>query len=114
MFELLEFTAQNIIATRADDQLKQVDYEKIYPLVHNILFSGRKVRWYLEIENFIEWSQYDYSLKIMHANDFEKISCVGGAKTDKRIINMFEPFKKAEILFFSIDGKETAKSWIMD
>ncbi|HQS22852.1 MAG: STAS/SEC14 domain-containing protein [Bacteroidota bacterium] len=114
MFELLDFTAQNIIATKADDQLRRVDYEKIYPLVHNILLSGKKVRWYLEIENFNQWSDNSYSQKIMHTNDFEKIGCVGAIDGDKRIMKMLEPFKNAEILFFSIADKEMAKSWIRD
>ena len=47
MLQILEFTSDNIVATKADDQLNAMDYEKIHPIVHNILINGKKVRCFL-------------------------------------------------------------------
>ncbi|NCI46685.1 STAS/SEC14 domain-containing protein [Sediminibacterium soli] len=112
MLQLLDFTSKNIIATKADGQLRRMDYEKIYPLVHNILLTGKKVRWYLEVENFDQWSHSNFIDGIVHAEDFEKISCVGVSKGDKQINEILKPYKNAEIEFFSVADREKAISWI--
>lgn len=72
MLQLLEFTSNNIIATKADDQLNSMDYGKMHPLIHNILHSGKKVRWYLEIENLQQWSHLNLRPTVTHPTDFEK------------------------------------------
>lgn len=72
MLQILEFTTDNIIAAKADDQLKAVDYEKIHPIVHNILINGKKVRWYLEVANFEKWSDEQFLQCINHAKAWIK------------------------------------------
>ena len=52
MLQILGFTENNIIATKAEDNLTETDIQKIHPLIHNIVNSGQKVRWYFEMENF--------------------------------------------------------------
>lgn len=37
---VLDFTQKNIIATSADDLRGIKDYEKIHPLIHNIINTG--------------------------------------------------------------------------
>lgn len=114
MLQILEFTSDNIIAAKADNQLKAVDYEKIHPIVHTILINGKKVRWYLEITNFEQWSDEQFLQCINHADDFEKICCVGAKEDDKRIILIFQPFKHAQIRFYTRENKENAKTWIKE
>ena len=75
MLELLAFTHDNIIATKADGILQKNDYEKIRPLIHNIICMNKKVRWYFELA--VEINAYskhiEYStVHFIHALDFEK------------------------------------------
>lgn len=112
MLQLLAFTSNNIIATKADDQLSSMDYGKIHPLIHNILRTGKKVCWYLEIENFQQWSHHDFKHNVTHPTDFERICCVGGIADDVRMVNLLKPFIYAEINFFSSDESDKAKNWI--
>ncbi|HQT23652.1 MAG: hypothetical protein B7X86_06645 [Sphingobacteriales bacterium 17-39-43] len=114
MLQLLEFTSDNIIATKADSQLKAGDYEKLHPIIHNILTKGKKVRWYLEIASFEQWSDDQFLQCISHSDDFEKICCVGANEDDKRIISLLQPFKNAQIRFYSIENKGNAMAWIKD
>lgn len=61
MFQILEYTENNIIATKAEKLLTTRDYEKIHPIIHNILNSGQKVRWYFE---FIHYARRYYQTKL--------------------------------------------------
>ena len=51
MLTILEFTKNNVIATKAKENLTEADIQKIHPLIHNIMNRGQKVRWYFEMEN---------------------------------------------------------------
>ena len=51
MLQLLDFTGENIIATRANDLLGIKKKKKIHPFIHNIISTGRKVRWYFEMDD---------------------------------------------------------------
>ena len=94
--------------------MKAGDYEKLHPIVHNILTNGKKVRWYLEIARFEEWSDDPFLQCISHADDFEKICCVGANEDDKRIISLLKPFKNAQIRFYTIKNKGEAKQWLKE
>lgn len=49
MLQILATMEKNIIATKVNDILGISDYEKIHPLIHNIISKGEKVRWYFEM-----------------------------------------------------------------
>lgn len=94
MLQLLDFTGENIIATRANDLLGIKDYEKIHPFIHNIISTGRKVRWYFEMDDgsgsdstgFWEDGiiEIDYgNMKFTHSDDIETIAIVGDKKWEK-------------------------------
>lgn len=114
MLQILEFTSDNIIATKADGQLRAMDYEKLHPIVHNILINGKKVRWYLEVTRFEQWADEQFWQCINHADDFEKICCVGVNEDDKRIISLLQPFRNAQIRFYTMENKGNAKTWIKE
>lgn len=124
MLQILDITQKNIIATRADDILGMNDYEKIHPLIHNIIRTGKKVRWYFEMENNtsessagfrensipeIKYSKTDFT----HADDIDKIAIVGEQKYLTLMYSIMKPFTKARIVYFSITEKEKALQWIM-
>ncbi|AGA80642.1 MULTISPECIES: SpoIIAA family protein [Echinicola] len=116
MLQILELTRDNIICTKADGNLTELDMEKIHPLIHNILKTGKKVRWYFEMENFTGWSieglWADAKMDLSHAKDYEKIAMVGEKKWQDWITQFMKPFTNAEIRYFDRNEKESARQWI--
>lgn len=117
MLELLAFTHDNIIATKADQILQKNDYEKIRPLIHNIICTNNKVRWYFELTAEITAVSQDvpYStVHFIHAMDFEKIAIVGSKKAEKFMRSMMDPFIQATVMHFDLENKEEGMRWIVD
>lgn len=125
MLQLLDLTHNNIIATKANDLLGINDYEKIHPLIHNIINTGNKVRWYFEMDNNsildstgfwedgiieINYGKMDFT----HSDDLEKIAIVGNKKWEKWMRAVMEPFSKAIVMYFDLPDREKAIDWIMN
>lgn len=125
MLQLLDFTKENIIATRADDLLGIKDYEKIHPFIHNIISTGKKVRWYFEMDDgsisnstgFWEDGiiEFNYGkMNFTHSADIEKIAIIGNEKWEKCMRSIMKPFTKARVMYFDLSDREKAKEWILN
>ncbi|MEQ8882724.1 MAG: STAS/SEC14 domain-containing protein [Fulvivirga sp.] len=116
MLQILGFTKNNIIATRAEDNLTEMDIQKIHPLIHSIVNRDQKVKWYFEMENFSGWDikglWKDVKMDLSHAEDYEMIAMVGEEKWQDWITQFMKPFTNAEIRYFDLEEKEEAKEWI--
>jgi hypothetical protein len=116
MLHILEFTKNNVIATKAQENLTEADIQKIHPLIHNIVNRGQKVRWCFEMEDFSGWEfnafWKDLKMDMFHADDYEKIAMVGEKKWQDWITQFMKPFTNAEIKYFDLKEKEQAKEWI--
>lgn len=121
--QVLSLTQQNIIATKANDVLGIRDYEKIHPLIHNIINAGKKVRWYFEMDRCSItnstglWEDGTIEVKygtldFMHTEDIEKIALVGNKRLEKCMRSIMVPFKNAIIKYFDLPEKEDAIDWI--
>lgn len=124
MLQLLDFTQKNIIATKANDLLGINDYEKIHPLIHNIINTGKKVRWYFEMDDCLIsnstgfWEdgiiEVNYGkMNFTHSEDIEKIAIVGNKKWEKWMRSVMKPFIKARVMYFDLSDRGTAMEWIM-
>lgn len=124
MLQLLDFTGENIIATKANDLLGIKDYEKIHPFIHNIISTGKKVRWYFEMDDssssnstgFWEDGEIEINygnMKFTHFDDIEKIAIVGDNKWKKCMLSIMKPFINADLKYFELSEKEKAKEWII-
>lgn len=125
MLQLLDFTGENIIATKANDLLGIKDYEKIHPFIHNIISTGKKVRWYFEMDDssssnstgFWEDGEIEINygnMKFTHFDDIEKIAIVGDNKWKKCMLSIMKPFTNADLKYFELSEKEKAKEWIIN
>ena len=125
MLQLLDFTGENIIATKANDLLGIKDYEKIHPFIHNIINTGKKVRWYFEMDDgsisnstgFWEDGiiEINYgNMKFTHSDDIETIAIVGDKKWEKCMLSIMKPFTKANLRYFELSEKKKAKEWIIN
>jgi len=125
MLQMLDFTGKNVIATRANDLLGIKDYEKIHPFIHNIINTGKKVRWYFEMDDDSEsesigfWEdgeiEINYgSMKFIHSEDIETIAIVGDKKWKKCMQSIMKPFVNANLVYFEMSEREKAKEWIIN
>lgn len=125
MLQLLGTTQDNIIATRANDLLGINDYEKIHPLIHNIIRNGKKVRWYFEMDDCLIsdtagfWEDGIVEVKygkmnFTHSEDIERIAIVGKEKWKEWMYSVMKPFTRAKIKYFDLSEKEAAIEWIVD
>lgn len=123
MLQLLDFTGEIIIATKANDLLVIKDYEKIHPFIHNIINKGKKVRWYFEMDDNSNstgfWEdgviEINYgNMKFTHSNDIETIAIVGNKKWKKCMLSIMKPFTEAKLRYFELSEKEKAKEWIIN
>lgn len=116
MLQILEITKDNLIATKAEGKLTEKDVGKVHPLIHNILNTGKKVRWYFEMVDFTGWETTafwkDMKMDMKHANDYEKIAMVGEKKWQDWMAQFMEPFTSAEVKYFDVSQKEEALNWI--
>ncbi|MCB0776795.1 MAG: STAS/SEC14 domain-containing protein [Chitinophagaceae bacterium] len=123
MLQLLGTTHDNIIATRANDLLGIHDYEKIHPLIHNIISNGKKVRWYFEMDDCLIsdtagfWEDGIVEVKygkmnFTHSEDIEMIAIVGKDKWKEWMYAVMKPFTRAEIKYFDLSEKEAAMEWL--
>ncbi len=123
MLQVLDLTQKNIIATRANDVPGKNDYQKIQPLVHNIISQGEKVRWYFEMEEgvtpglkaFLKKgdTQINHdSIHLTHAGDMEKIALVGSREWEGCLRSMMNIFTTARIQYFDLQDRKNAIDWI--
>ena len=116
MLQILEQTEGNLIATRATVNLTEADYDKILPLLNNIVEKHQKIRWYFEMEDFEGWKPKafweDLKFDVQHANDFEKVAMVGDKKWEEWMTGLMKPFTSAEVKFFEINHRTKAQKWI--
>lgn len=116
MIEILNQTSGNVIATIAREKLTETDYNKLLPLLNNIIKQHKKIRWYFEMENFDGWKMKalweDVKFDVRHLNDFSKIAMVGEKKWEKVMTDLMKPFTSAEVKYFDSSQKPEAMQWI--
>ena len=116
MLQFLDFTYGNIIATKAIGKLREEDMERVHALIHSIIDSGQKVRWYFEMERFTGWDAEglweDLKIDLKHVNDYERIAMVGEKKWQDWMTQLMKPFTSAEIKYFDLTERETAIAWM--
>lgn len=121
MLQLLEFTHNNIIATRTDTMLSAAGYAKILPLVHNIESRGKKVRWYFEIDDnsILDESDCskpapdgDYQLAFPRAAAMEKIAIVATEKWQVFLTVIKGIAPNADVRCFGLQDRKKAMKWI--
>lgn len=123
MLQLLDYTQNNIIATRADGLLTAAGYAKILPLVYNIVRAGKQARWYFEIDDQVV-SDVNFSLKsvlseeshhetpLANVEAFEKIALIAPLKWKVFLLVMMKRFAGAAIKCFSLQERGKALAWL--
>lgn len=116
MIKILDATKKNVIAVKVDNKVKGEDYDKIKPLLDNMIKEHGKVRCLAEIGelNSVEpaalWEELKFSLK--YTDRFEKVAVVGAKPFINALSKLSSPFTSAEVKVFSDDKIIKANEWI--
>lgn len=109
---------ENVVYTIAEEKLTDEDYNKIIPFLQEKIRAFGKIRWYFEMQDFDGWSLSamwrDAKFDFEHNENMDKIAMVGSDKWEKGLTQLMKPFAKADIKFFELKEKETAKTWIKE
>lgn len=104
--------------TKVQGKVEAEDYEKLNPLLENLLKQYSKVKWYYEMEDFKGWELgglgEELKLDVKNAMNFEKIAMVGDKDWQKWIAKLMKPFTSADVKYFEHSNKEEAKRWIRE
>lgn len=107
----------NIIFTTSSGKLVDRDYEKLLPMVKDLIKRYGTIRWYFEMKDFEGWSLKafwkDVKFDLSHANDFDKVALVGESKWHEAMTVLMKPFTKAKVKYFSIEDRGKATKWIV-
>lgn len=118
MFQILDFTKDNLIAFQADGKVKKEDYDKLKPLLEKIDREYDTKKMYLEVRNIkgIELAALweDFKVYFKHIKNFEKIAIVGSADMEKQLSRLANPFVSGEVRFFDVSESVTAREWLME
>jgi hypothetical protein len=109
---------ENVVYTIAEEKLTDEDYNKIIPFLQEKIRSFGKIRWYFEMQDFEGWSLSamwrDAKFDFESNENMEKIAMVGADEWEKALTQLMKPFAKADVRFFEINEKQTAKIWIKE
>lgn len=106
----------DLVKVYASDKLNQQDYDQLIPVLEKTLESWKKLRLYIEMEDFKGWTMtaalQDLGFDIRHAMDLSKIAVVGEKQWQEALTRLMKPFTTADVKFFSPAEKEEALQWV--
>lgn len=108
--------SDNIVFTTSSGKLTENDYEKLLPIVKDLIKQHGTVRWYFEMRDLEGWKLEafwkDVKFDLSHADDFEKVAMVGENRWHQAMTVLMKPFTRAKVKYFSVEDKDEAKEWI--
>ena len=116
MFNILDFTKDNLIAFRVEGKVEEKDYEKLNALLEKTQRDHDTLKLYIEIKELegIEpmalWE--DFKTYFKHVRKADKIAIVGYGDLMKGLSKLSNPFVSGEVKFFEEKEVHLAKQWV--
>jgi hypothetical protein len=118
MFEILDFTKNNLTAFKAEGKIEKSDYDKLNALFEKNEREYDTQKLYAEISEIekitAEALWEDFKAYFKHIRNFEKIAIVGDSELVKKMTTLTKPFVSSDIKFFNIREASEAQEWIME
>jgi len=109
---------RNIIYMVVGDKLTNQDFDKLAPLVRQMIAKHDKIRLYYEMTNYKGWTfrafWRDLYMDLKYRNKVEKIAMVGEKRWEKWLADAIRPFSGAQVRYYNHLRKEEAKQWIKE
>jgi hypothetical protein len=118
MFNILEFTQNNLIAFEVTGKIEKKDYEKLKAILE------KTEREYVDLRLFIELSDLkgmtlpalmeDIKTYFKHIRKVKKVAIVGRNGVDQELTRITDFFISANARYFTKKEYEKAKNWIRE
>tara|TARA_R110000868_G_scaffold116996_2_gene310917 strand:- start:2853 stop:3209 length:357 start_codon:yes stop_codon:yes gene_type:complete len=116
MIQIINTEKDNLISAKLSGKISKNDVEKIHPLIHKIIEKGKKVDFYLEMEDFegytLKGFWEDIKVDSAHISNYGKMAFVGEKKWQEWAAKATDFFTSSEVKYFDLKDKEQAKIWI--
>ena len=119
MFEILDKSRDKVIALKAHGKLVHADYQKVVPMLEDIIEEHGSLRCYFEMCDFhgitphAMWDELKFDVK--HCKDIERCAVVGNKHSHKWMSNISGAiFRKADMKYFDVSESDEAWQWITE
>lgn len=116
MFNVLDFTRNDLVAIQVEGKIDKKDYKELGELVENKGKDHEKINMYLEFKNIEgvtpKAALDDIMTYFKYVTRFNKIAVLGEESWGNLLASTSNEFYSAEIRFFRLDRKQEAKAWL--
>ncbi|MGX5915195.1 STAS/SEC14 domain-containing protein [Aliidiomarina sp. Khilg15.8] len=116
MIEILHSEKENLVALKVRGEFSKEDVHKVHNLIDLATDKSDKVDFYIELDDFLdtELSAMWEGLKVdaSHMADYRKVAFVGDKKWHARAAKVSDFLTGADIKYFDVTDKESAKGWV--
>lgn len=116
-FEVLEGFPRDVLALEANGIITSQDYAELTPLVNAMLAEHDQIKVFIRIGD--EFDRYtasalwdDARLGLGHMFQFGKIAIISDIAWLATGVKLFAPLMPSDVMVFSIEEEDTARSWI--
>src|SRR5208282_1666449 len=118
MIATIETGSPKVVGLKLSGKLHDEDYRRFVPLIESILTAERKVRLFVQFEEFQGWDMHaawdDFKFALRHYADFERIAMVGDRRWEKWLASVCKPFTKATLNYFDRSQVDAAWNWLRE
>lgn len=116
MIHFLDSEKDNLIAFKIEGKITKEDIQKVHPLIHKITNTGKKVDFYMNLNDFEGYETgglwTDLKIDAIHISDYGNMAIVGDKKWHEWAAKATDLFTNSEVKYFDLEDKESAKQWI--
>jgi len=116
MIETIGTGSSKLVALKLRGKLHDADYKQVEPTMETILTAERKVRLFIQLEDFHGWdlhAAWDHlTFSLRHYSDFERIAMMGDHKWERWSVRLCSLFTHATVKYFEISEVNAAWKWL--
>jgi len=119
MFEILDKSYDNVIALKVHGKLVHADYQKVVPMMEDIIKEHGGLRCYFEMCDFhggtprAMWD--DFKFGVTHSKNIERCAVVGDKHSHEWMAKLGSVvFRKADMKYFDVSESDEAWQWVTE
>lgn len=116
MIKINDRTKDELLALEAEGKINKMDYEKIVPVIDEMVKKYGKLKGYLEVHDLDTvtpqafWEEIKADIKYL--NNFDKIAVVGDATWKELLTKMVDLVPGLKTRYYEFHEKEMAFKWL--
>lgn len=111
-----EKTHGNVVAMRAEGKIEKSDYDRIVPIMEELVKKHDKLDAYVEVKELDKitaralWEEIKADVRFF--NNIKKVAVVGDASWKEVLTKAVDILPNIDTKYFDFDQKEKAQQWI--